>query len=105
MGFWFKAQVRGFRRGTSESAQKVSNIHTPLVMVLSLVPGFGAVAYLAAPPLRQKVLIRLMLDQIGRKIPFGVYERIGLSRWLAPASKHVNLYGIRNVAAKTPVPG
>ena len=84
LGFWFKAQRRSFRRGTSEPAQRVSNIHAPLVMGLSLVPGLGAVAYLAAPPLRQKALIRLMLDQIGRKIPFGVYERMRLSQWLAP---------------------
>ena len=103
-GFWFKVQVRGFRRGASESAQGVPNIHTPLVMVLSLVPAFGAVAYLAAPPLRHKVLIRLMFDQIGRKMPFRVYERMRLSQWLAPAAKNVALYGIRNVAAETPMP-
>ena len=59
VGFWFRAQCRGFRRGASEPAQRVSNIHTPLVMVLSLVPGLGALAYLAAPPLRRKVLVRL----------------------------------------------
>ena len=104
VGFWFKAEGRRFRRGASESGQRVANIHTPLVMVLSLVPGFGAVAYLAAPPLRQKLLIRLMFDQISRKISFRVYERMRLSQWLAPAPKNVALYGIRNVATETPMP-
>ena len=102
--FWFKARARGSRRSDSESAQRVSNIHTPLVMVVSLVPVLGAFAYLAAPPLRQKVLIRLMFDQIGRKLPFRVYERMRLSQWLVPAPKNVDIYGFRKVAAETPMP-
>ena len=104
LGFWFKAQVRGLQRSASAPTGRVPNIHTPLVMVLSLLPAFGAVAYLMAPPLRQKVLIRLMLDQIGRKLPFRVYERMRFSHWLAPAPKVVDPYGIRNAAAGIPMP-
>ena len=103
-GFWFRAQVRGFRRGASVSAQRVPNIHTPLVMVLALVPAFGAVAYLAARPLRKKILVRLILDQVAGKLPFRVYERMRLSQWLAPAPKNVDSYGIRNVAAESSMP-
>ena len=89
LAFWVKVQWRRLRRGSSEPAAKAANVHTPLVMVLSLIPGFGAVAYMAARPLRRKLLIRLMLDQIAFKLPFGLYRRMRLARLLAPASNRV----------------
>ena len=82
--FWARAQGRRFRRGISESTRKSRGIHTPLVMVLALVPGFGAVAYMASRPLRRKLLVRLMLDQIALKLPFRLYDRLHLERRLAP---------------------
>ena len=45
--------VKGWRprSDTSDTTAKAARIHTPLVMALSLVPGFGAVAYIASRPL------------------------------------------------------
>ena len=85
LAFWVRLQWRRVRRSASGSAARAANIHTPLVMVLALIPGFGAVAYMGARPLRRKLLIRLMLDQIAFKLPFGLYRRIRLGRLLAPA--------------------
>ena len=59
------------------------NIHTPVVMLLSVIPGFGAVAYLASRPLRHKLLVRLLLDQVAWKL-LRLYARMRLGRLLAP---------------------
>ena len=83
--YWVKD--RRPRRATSDTAEKTAKIHTPLVMVLSLVPGFGAVAYIASRPLRRKLLVRLMLDQIAVKLPFRLYRRLRLDRRLAPSPR------------------
>ena len=82
--FWIKAQIRRLFRRKNTPARSGSNIHTPLVMVLALVPGFGGVAYLAARPLRKKLLVRLMMDQMAWSFPFKLYRRLHLARWLAP---------------------
>ena len=84
LAFWLRVQGSRLLRGASAPAGRASNIHSPLVMLLALVPSFGAVAYLAARPLRQKPLIRLMLDQTGQKLPFHLYARMRLGRLLAP---------------------
>ena len=83
--YWVKE--RRPRRDTAATAAKATKIHTPLVMVLSLVPGFGAVAYMASRPLRRKLMVRLMLDQIAIKLPFRLYSRLQLDRRLAPDSR------------------
>ena len=82
-GYWIKERWRRVRGGAAADGTP-SNIHTPLVMVISLVPGFGAGAYMAARPLRKKLLIRLMLDQLAFKLPFRLYHRTRLGRLLAP---------------------
>ena len=82
--FWLKAQARRLLRRAPKTAEKVSNIHSPLVMVIALAPMLGGVAYVAARPLRRKILIRLMLDQIAIKLPFKLYARLNLARRLAP---------------------
>ncbi len=58
--------------------------HTPLVAVIVLVPLFGAATYLLAKPLRKRVLIRLVVDQLATVLPFRAYQRFHLQRWLAP---------------------
>jgi undecaprenyl-diphosphatase len=50
-------------------ASRKLNIHSPLVMAVSLLPAVGAIAYLTARPLRQKPLGRVMVDQIASKLP------------------------------------
>lgn len=67
----------------------MSNIHTPLVMLLSLLPGLGGVAYLASSPLRSKLLACLMLDQVAWKLPFKLYRRTHIGRLLAPPVNRV----------------
>ncbi len=85
--FWLRAKSRRLR--SSKAAGKTSNIHSPLVMVMSLalVPGFGAVAYLASRPLRGSLVARLLLDQAAVNLPFKLYRRFHLGRWLAPIPK------------------
>ena len=85
LSFWIKTQLRRFRRGTSRAAGEVTNVHSPLVMVLALVPMLGGIAYMAARPLRRKLLIRLMLDQVAIKLPLKFYTRLRLNRLLAPS--------------------
>jgi len=82
--FWLKAEATRLLRRFSKTAEKVSNIHSPLVMVVALVPMVGGVAYLASRPLRRKALIRLMLDQIAIKLPFRLYTRLKLDKRLTP---------------------
>ena len=87
VSFWAKARSSRLRPRASAPEQRVPEIHNPLVMMLSVLPGVGAVAYLAARPLRRKLLIRLMLDQVAWKLPFKLYARMHLGRWLAPNLK------------------
>ena len=53
-------------------------------MLISIIPGFGGFAYLITKPLRRGILIRLMIDRIGRKIPGRLYSRTRLDRLIAP---------------------
>ncbi len=80
-----KAQAGRLLRRGPKTAARVSNIHSPLVMILALVPLLGGIAYMASRPLRRKALIRLMLDQIAIKLPFRLYTRLNLGKRLAPA--------------------
>ena len=82
--FWAKAQVTNIRFNGSGNVLRDSNIHTPLVMVLALIPGLGSVAYFASRPLRRKLLVRLLLDEVAWKLPFRLYARMHLGRLLPP---------------------
>ena len=51
-------------------------IHSPLVMLISAIPGFGAFAYLASKPIRSDhVMLCIGLDAVMMKIPWNLYER------------------------------
>ena len=65
-------------------ASRKVNIHSPLVMAVSLLPAVGEIAYLTSQPLRQKPLGRVMVDQAASKLPLRLYERLNMGRWLAP---------------------
>ena len=99
--FWGKALMRRFRHRTKTPKESVPNIHNALVMLLSIIPVLGAVAYLAAPPLRKKLLIRLMLDQIATELPFKLYRRLQFGRWLALSPKSDQLRGPGTLSPKT----
>lgn len=63
-------------RGKTEARDQCS-IHTVPVMLLALVPGFGAGAYLLAKPLRSnKALPAIILDRFLRKLPARLYGRL-----------------------------
>ena len=81
---WAGVQGRRFRDRATGPAQRIPNIHSPLVMVLCLVPVLGSLAYLAARPIRNGLLMRIALDQAVWKLPFRLYGRMRLGRWLAP---------------------
>ena len=87
VSFWTRTRSRDLRSRPTTSGIKVSDIHNPLVMMLSILPGIGTVAYLAARPLRRKLLVRLILDQIAWKLPFKLYGRLHLGHWLVPRLK------------------
>ena len=78
--FWIKAQVDRLLR--SAVAKGRVNVHTPLVMVVALIPAFGDVAYLMARPLRRGRLARVIFDQAALKLPFRLYGRLRVDRRL-----------------------
>ena len=84
LAFAVRVQVRRLCYRAAGSDAKLPNIHGPLVMVLSLIPIFGSLAYLAARPLRRKLLLRLVMDQTARTLPLGLYRRLHLEQVLAP---------------------
>ncbi len=84
LAFWFLIQLRRIKRPPGRSAENIPNIHGPLVMALSLLPVLGSFAYLVARPLRNKLLMRLILDQVAWKLPMGLYSRLRLGRLLPP---------------------
>jgi membrane-associated phospholipid phosphatase len=60
------------------------SIHSPLVILLSAVPGFGSFAYLASKPVRaNRLLLRVVADAALGKAPWRLYERSGLRRRIA----------------------
>ena len=85
--FWVKVETTRLLRRASRTAEKVSNIHSPYVMGIALVPAIGAVSYLASPPLRKRSLARVLLDQAAIKMPFKLYTRMRLNRLLARAPR------------------
>ena len=95
LAFWSNSQVARFRPGNQPP-----NIHNPLVMAIALLPIFGAIAYLAAKPLRHKIMVRLVLDQTAWMLPFNLYNRLRLARWLPPAPSTVSLKGGQVIQAE-----
>ena len=78
--FWVRAWA--YRLLRPSVAKGRVNIHTPLVMVIAIIPAFGAVAYLASRPLRRGRLVRVIFDQAALKLPFKLYTRLRFDRWL-----------------------
>ena len=91
LGFWAGGQARRWTHTALEPGRTSDSIHTPLVMAVALVPGLGSVAYLLSRPLRSKLLVRIMLDEVGWRLPFRVYQRTRLDRLVAPAHRKADL--------------
>ena len=73
-----KAEWAALRR--KRPAGSARQVHTLLVALVGLVPGFGAGAYLLAKPLRSnRALAVIASDRLLRKLPLHVYARLHLS--------------------------
>jgi hypothetical protein len=62
-------------------------VHNPLVLLVAAIPGFGAIAYIFSGPLMKPVLVRLALDETMREMPWDLYHRLRLNRWLPPRAQ------------------
>jgi membrane-associated phospholipid phosphatase len=84
-GAWMSAAVRfATRRITREQWRRARSIHSPIVFLTSALPGFGAVAYLAAKPIRQdRLLLRALSDAVLMKTPRNLYTNSRLRRIVA----------------------
>ena len=71
-------------RITREEYRTARSIHSVPVMLLALLPVFGAIAYVASATMTKKGLGRLLVDQAAYKMPFKLYHRLGLARLTAP---------------------
>jgi hypothetical protein len=71
-------------RISREEWARARGIHSPLVILFAGVPGVGSFAYLTAKPVRaNRLLLRTLGDAVLRKIPWHLYERVGLRRLVA----------------------
>ena len=76
------ALARG--RMKREEYRKARSVHSVPVMLIALLPAFGAIAYVASGTMTRKGLGRLLVDQAAYKMPFGLYHRLGVGRITAP---------------------
>ena len=70
LGFFIRELSLRVRPGTPDRRRSLM-MHGPHVMLLSIIPGFGGMAYLVSGPLRKPILLRLMLDRVARKLRLG----------------------------------
>jgi hypothetical protein len=77
LGLRLKAEFAGLmRRGSPRQARR---LHTLPVMLFSLLPGFGRLAYFLSPSLNhERLLMVVPLDIVARKLPFKTYPRLHL---------------------------
>lgn len=77
LGLRLKAEFAGLlRRGSPSQARRM---HTLPVMLFSLLPGFGRLAYFLCPSLsHERLLVVVPLDVVARKLPFKTYSRLHL---------------------------
>jgi hypothetical protein len=72
------------RRTDRHAFRRSLGIHSPLVVVIAALPGFGTFAYLASGPvLRNHRIWRVAVDTVGEKLPLQVYRRTGARRIIA----------------------
>jgi len=70
------------RRIDRQTWKRLAGIHSPLVVAWAALPGVGTFAYLLSKPVRANhLLVRVALDTALLRLPWRVYERLGL-RWL-----------------------
>jgi undecaprenyl-diphosphatase len=68
--------------------KRAFGIHSPLVMVVAAIPGFGTVAYLASEPIRRnRLMMRVMADAVLFKLPKQLYLKSGTRKWIARSAR------------------
>lgn len=73
--------------------------HSPLVLLVAALPGFGTFCYMASGPiLRNHMVLRLGLDAAGLKVPFRLYERMGFRRVVAPPARRPVQHSVEDSA-------
>ncbi len=78
---------------SKEEYQMEKSIHTVPVMLISLIPGVGAVAYVASGTMIKNGLAKVLLDQGMHRLPFGLYRTLHLERIMAPRpTQSVEIY-------------
>jgi hypothetical protein len=84
-GFRVRAIYKHSRgRISAEEYRREQAIHSVPVMLISLIPGFGSIAYVVGGPMVSSGLARVLIDQCLCKLPFGAYRRLDLDRLTAP---------------------
>lgn len=78
------------------------DIHSPLVLLLAAIPGFGAFSYLAAKPVRSnRLLMRVTLDAVMHKVPWQLYQRSGVRRIIARPVRAADNAALRPAETET----
>lgn len=77
LGLRLRAEVGSLLgRGSARDARRM---HSFLVMIVALLPGFGRLGYFFSPALREeRLLLFIPLDQVARKLPFRAYSQLHL---------------------------
>jgi hypothetical protein len=64
--------------------RRATRIHSPLVVLIAAMPAIGTFAYIASGPVRSNhLLVRVVFDSVGEKLPFKAYRRLGIRRIVA----------------------
>jgi hypothetical protein len=106
VAFRLKA-LYGLSRGriTREEYRVESSIHSVPVMLLSLVPGLGAISYVAGGVMVNSGLARVLVDQAAYKLPFGAYHRLHLASVTAPRCPQLSAGSVGNESCLSPAMG
>ena len=77
-------------------------LHGPHVMLLSIIPSFGGMAYVVSGPLRKSVLLPLMFDRVARKLRIGDRFVPKVLAEAMPVAEHADIASPTTVAASRP---
>ena len=84
LAFRLKAMFSRISGGMTKEEYRVArSIHSVPVMLIALIPAFGAIAYVASDTMTKRGLGRLLIDQAAHKLPFGLYHRLRVARTTA----------------------
>jgi membrane-associated phospholipid phosphatase len=101
-GFRLRAIYRRVRgRISQEEYQVEKSIHSIPVMLLSLIPGLGAISYVAGGTMLRSGLARILVDQSLCKLPFGMYRRLNMALIMTPRPARSTTRGLLETVPQT----